>query len=333
VPALPHGPLAGPPFTCHLMNQNSSVQEFAVTQGDCANYINQICTYCNVDDIAIPRPGPFKKINLYQAIGESFPFVSKNINDPLNQLIMAILQILKYSGDMSHKVAVMIYRIIFSRIAEFKNFTPAVTTTDRPLIKDLFIDNIPGIITSANATILELSGMRNTFGYTVNSLTDTGKVLFAFYLPVLQTDIFSLLLKYINKLNNYIVLLNKLYDPILECFKDANFSNKRELETKIIVNVIYKYLTYITMFYLSLFSCEIHIPGAAAGADDLIDGPAVGAPGAPDPFAALYHARYVHGNRVNCAWFVYLYYKNPFNTIKFNKIELILFCYKNKFKI
>lgn len=319
---LPIG--AGPPFNCHLMKNNSSVQEFDVTQGDCANYINQVCSHCNEDDIAIPRPGVFKKINLYKAISESFPFISKDITDSLNQLIIAILQILKYSGDMAHKLAVMIYRIIFSRLAAFNNFTPAVTTTDRPLIKDLFIDNIPGIITSANATILELSGIKNTFGYTVESLNDTGNVLFAFYLPVLQTDIFSLILKYTNKLNNYIVLLNKLYDPVSLCFQDANFSNKRESVTKIIVNVIYRYLTYITMFYLSLFSCEIHILGQPPGAgnlNDLIDGLAVGPPPAYDPFYGDYSAQYVNGNRVNCAWFVYLYYKKPFNTIKFANLR------------
>ncbi len=354
---LPIGPGSGP-FVCHLMKQDSSVQEFAVTQGDCANYINEICDYCNADPIAIPRPGPFKKINLYRAINEAFPYTSKNINDPLIKLIIKILQILKYSGDMSHKVAVMIYKIVFSIIAAFKNFTPAVTTTDRPLIKDLFIDNIPGIITSANATILQLSSITNLFGHTINSLIDTGQVLFAFYLPVLQTDIFSLILKYINKLNNYIILLNKLYDPALLCFQEQIFRDKRELETKIIVNVIYKYLTYITMFYLSLFSSEIVIPGAAAGAggvDDLVENLAAGAaaipgaagaaaaipgavpagaaaavPGAavpagaaagavPNPFVA-YEGQYVNGNRVNYAWFAYLYFKNPFNKIKMDKL-------------
>ena len=325
---LPIGPggAGATPFVCTLMKQNSSTQEFSVIQSDCANFVNEVYEFCNEDPIAIPRPGFFRKAQLFKAIAEAFtPYNNKNINDPLNKLIVRILQILKYSGDMSHKVAVMIYKIVFSGRSSFKNFTPGVTTTDRPLIKDFFIDNIPGIIVSANAAILQLCGITNLFGHTINSLRASDDILLSFYLPILQTDIFSLLLKYINKLNDYILLLSKIYDPNSSFFKrEQKFRDKRDSDTKIIVNIVYQYLTYITMLYLSLFSSEIYTP---AGAIELIEvttpGGATGANTNEivDPFAAPYQTRHLATNRVNYAWFAYYYYKHPFNKIKMDNLH------------
>ena len=254
---------------CINMTKDSDLVEFSVSQKDCANLINKISsTKCGRDKIAIPRPGPNIEPPLCKAILDSFnkenaadPIGTgtKNINNISNKLIIVISQVLKFSGDMSHKTAALMYKNVFSGRYGFNLFTPCVTTTDRPLFSSFFMDDIPGIITSANATILQLSGLIG-MGYTIPSINSGGNNLLSFYLPKLEIHIFDFIKSYIEIINDYIKLLNNLYDDTLELFDSTRhmfFVNKRIIVTNIIINQIYQYLTYVSMFYLSLFSSTI----------------------------------------------------------------------------
>ena len=309
------GVLPGPPNYQCLNVTNSSVQEFDVIQGECAHLINSVYTHCGQFHKAVPRSKKFEKLNLFKAILEAFPLQPGNtdITHAYNKIIIGIGEILKFSGDMSHKTASLMYKNVFSGI-KFKMFTPCVTTIDRPLFLSFFMDNIPGIIVNPNSAVLELSGITNTYGYTVPSLRSLNKTLVSFYLPVLEMDIFNLILKYIKSVNDYIALLNSLYDPKYDLFflKEYKYRTKRVEIANHLVNCIYQYLTYLTMFNLSLYSSTMN------NADILNDDTGVAFPMNPadvDASVMNYYTRYVAGNRINYAWFAYYYSKREFKEI------------------
>jgi hypothetical protein len=309
------GLLPAPPDYQCLNVTNSSVQEFDVIQGECAHLINSVYTHCGQFHKAVPRSKKFEKLNLFKAILEAFPLQPGNtdITHAYNKIIIGIGEILKFSGDMSHKTASLMYKNVFSGL-KFKMFTPCVTTIDRPLFLSFFMDNIPGIIVNPNSAVLELSGITNTYGYTVPSLRSLNKTLVSFYLPVLEMDIFNLILKYIKSVNDYIALLNSLYDPKYDLFflKEYKYRTKRDEIANHLVNCIYQYLTYLTMFNLSLYSSRM---------DDLmilnddLGTPFVMNPADIDASVINYHNRYVAGNRINHAWFAYYYSKREFKEI------------------
>jgi hypothetical protein len=310
-----HGSIQ-PMYTCPHMVSNAHSEEFEVTQGECGHLINEVYKYCTETPKSTPRSKIFLKKNLFKAILDAFPFSNTDINHDMNQIIIGIGEVLKFSGDMSHKTAALIYKNVFKG-TKFKQFTPCVTTIDRPLFVSFFMDNIPGIISNPNTSILELSGITAKFGHTVSSLRSQNKTLVSFYLPTLELEIFDLLEKYITILNGYIGLLNSYYDPIYDNFflTEYKYRKKRDDDANNTLNIIYQYLTYISMFYLSLFSSNICNTALLQGAFNSFDIKDI------DHSLLTYHFRYVPDYRINYAWFAYYYSKIKFSDINYDNLN------------
>lgn len=307
-------------FVCRTFKYDEgNIKEFEVTQGACGLLVNKIYSRCNEDPIAIPRKGA-RSNGLSEEIERMiFDSANNSINDPSNYIIIGIAQVLKFSGDMSHKTAAMMYKNVFSTIQAFKNFTPCITTTDRPLFTSFFMDNLPGIITGSNTTIVELSSITTLFSHTAASIKKDGNVLVSFYLPKLETNIFDFIRPYFDKINDYSDLLNKLYsiDPVsgnhYEIFTfGPKYLNARKKVTYGIIKNIYEILSYLTTFYLSFFSsniidvnvirCEPPNPIMSFQNNTVLYDGQVGGPTTFTDYRDHYN---IPGNRINYAWFAY----------------------------
>ena len=297
------------------------ISEFTVSQKDCASLINKIYDKCGLPssaNIAKPRGGDNKNLKGFiKEIYDAFNDPTKtNISNRSNKIIILLAQILKFSGDMSHKTAALIYKNVFKPVQTFDMFTPCVTTIDRPLFASFFMDYVPGIVTGVNAAILELSGLRSKFNFTVDSIRSSGKMLLSYYLPKIDLNLFAFVNTIIMKIHDYVELLNLLYDDTLEFFDLVLYKNMRNYVTNKIINYVYQCLTYTTMFYLSFFS-------STKNSDNVILDPAIKNINEPvdvEANIASYNSRYLQkNNRINHAWFAYYHSLHKFDQIYFTQ--------------
>jgi len=252
---------------CHLLNPAnptldavmtvaiSSYLYFDVSQSGCANSINII------GGKAESRGGGTSNFI------DNFTIFNDTTPDE-RTIKIYMFRILKFSGDVSHKLAALLYKKIFKSRQNFNTMTFCVTTTDRPLLSSFYIDNIPGIITNSNSVFLK----KLNFSPTIEILLKNN-IMMGFYLPTIKRhNIFDYLNDSFNNIYKKIKYIKEYFeytDKININRKINKFNDKNKQLIQILKNKygdtyigklkieLYKEIMVIYFIYFSFFTFEI----------------------------------------------------------------------------
>ena len=295
----------------NMVFQSPNEGEFVVKQRECANLINRVCDHCSISKKAIPREGDGAPTFLMNEINTSFPNKADAIYNEYYKNVVYIGQLLKFSGDISHKTAALMYKMCFSKKPEFKYITFAVSSIDRPLNLSLNMDDIAGIVTNSSYSLMELMGISSMYNYTVKKLQSQKKTIVSFYIPKSELSIFDLLSKHFNTNEKNIKLLNNIYNLINNDFFVDYMDERKKIVYNIVKN-LYAYLTQLCLFYMSFFSFNI------SDLNVFIRN-SIPTPSNITTNSYMYNTL---GERINGAWFAYYSSENSNSTIEINLASL-----------